>query len=97
MPSVQDSIDIENSGNSVQLDTKGHTITDLHVRSDGAADYALDVKDRDGTWVKNVVTYTGSANYDDVLERGARYVRLRCTTGTATAGDSATISLFSGD
>lgn len=98
MPSVQTSIDIENSGGSIQLDTKGHVIVDLSIRGDAAADYAVDVKSRDGSWVQDVTAgYTGSADYDDVLERGAKYVRVRCTSGTATAGDSATISLFAGD
>ena len=98
MPSRQESIDIENSGNSVVLDTLGHTIIDVHIRGDAAADYAVDVRSRDGAWVQGVTSgYSGSADYDDVLERGAKFVRVRCTSGTAGAGDAATISLFAGD
>ena len=98
MPSTQETIDIENSGNSVSLDTKGHTIVDVHIRGDSTADYAVDVKSRDGSYVEAVTSgYSGSADYDDVLERGAKYVRIRCTSGTGSAGDQATISLFAGD
>lgn len=98
MPSTQESIDIENSGNSVELNTKGHTIVDVSIRGDGTADYAVDIKSRDGSWVQGVTSgYSGSSDYDDVLERGAKYVRIRCTSGTATSGDSATILLFAGD
>ena len=97
MPSTQETIDIENSGNAVQLDTKGHTIVDLHIRGDGTAEYAVDVKSRDGSWVKGVTSgYSGSADYD-VLERGAKDVRIRCTSGTASANDTAEISLLAGD
>jgi len=97
VPSVQESINIETDGNSVVLDTKGHTTADVAIRGAAAADYALDVKSRDGSWVQDVATYTGSTDYDAVLERGAKYLRIRCTSGTATADDSATISLLAGD
>lgn len=97
MPSTQETIGIENSGNAVELDTKGHTIVDVYIRGDGTADYALDVKDRDGSYVQGVNSYTGASDYNDVQERGAKYVRVRCTSGTASASDEATISLFAGD
>jgi len=98
VPSTQETIDIENSGNAAVLNTQGHTIVDVSIRGDSAADYAVDVKSRDGTWVQGVTSgYSGSAVYDDVLERGAKYVRIRCTAGTASAGDQATISLLAGD
>lgn len=97
MPSVQNTIDIETSGNSVELDTKGHTLVDLAIRGDAAADYAVDIKSRDGSWLQAIASYTGSADYDDVLERGAKYIRVRCTSGTGTGGNTATISLLAGD
>jgi len=98
MPSTQQSIDIENSGNAVELDTLGHTIVDVSIRGDSTAEYAVDIKSRDGSWVEGVTSgYSGSADYDDVLERGAKLVRIRCTTGSGTGGDSATISLLTGD
>ena len=95
MPTTEETIDIENAGNSVALRLLGANIVDVHVRGDAAADYAVDVRKNGGEWIQGVrAGYSGSADYDDVLETGAEELRLRCTSGTATADDSATITLM---
>lgn len=93
-PDTRESIDIETSGGTVTLDLLGRSTLSVHIRGDGAADYALDVRDsQNGTWIEGVNTFTGSADYDSVIETGVSEVRLRCTTGTATAGQSADVLL----
>ena len=95
MPSTEESIDIQNAGNAVALRLLGADTVDIHIRGDAAADYAVDVRRNGGDWIQNVrSTYSGSADYDDVLETGADELRLRCTSGTATAGDTATVTLM---
>lgn len=95
MPTTEETIDIETAGNAVALRLLANTIVDVYIRGDAAADYAVDVRRNGGDWIQDVrSTYSGSANYDDVLETGAEELRIRCTSGTATAGDSATITLM---
>jgi len=95
MPTTEETIDIEASGNTVALRLLDNNIVDVHIRGDATADYAIDVRTNGGTWIQGVRSgYSGSADYDDVLETGAVELRIRCTNGTATAGDSATITLM---
>jgi hypothetical protein len=95
MPVTEETIDIETAGNAVALRLLGNTIVDVHVQGDATADYAVDVRRNGGDWIQDVRSgYSGSANYDDVLETGADELRVRCTSGTATANDSATITLM---
>ena len=95
MPSTEETIDIETAGNAVSLKLLGNNLADIHIRGDAAASYEVDVKPNGGNWIQNVRSgYSGSANYDDVIETGAAWLRLRCTSGTAAAGDSATITLM---
>jgi hypothetical protein len=95
MPSTEESIDIQNAGNAVALRLLGADTVDVHIRGDDTADYAVDVRTNGGDWIENVrSTYSGSADYDDVLKTGADELRLRCTSGTATAGDTATVTLM---
>lgn len=95
--STEETIDIETSGGTVSIRMLGATIVSVHIRGDAAATYQWDVRTRDGTWIQNVgAEYSGSANYDDVWETGATHVRIRCSSGTATAGDSATVTLMAG-
>ncbi len=94
MPSTEETIDIEASGNAVALRLLGASIVDVHIRGDAAADYAVDVRRNKGDWIQDVRSgYSGSADYDDVLETGAEELRIRCTSGTGTA-DQATITLM---
>jgi len=95
MTSTEESIDIESSGNAVSLDLKGHTIVDLHIRGAAAASYEVDVRINKGSWINGVRSgYSGSADYDDVLETGADEIRIRCSSGTGTADQQATITLM---
>ena len=95
MPSTEETIDIEAAGNAVALRVLGNNIVDVHVRGDAAADYEVDVRENGSDWIQNVRSgYSGSADYDDVLETGAEEIRIRCSSGTGTAGDSATVTLM---
>lgn len=92
-----ETIDIETSGTTLPISVGGHTVLDLVIRGDGVADYAIDIREEGGSWVQNVgPTYTGASAYDDTLQFGAPELRIRCTTGTGTAGDSAEILLAAG-
>lgn len=95
---VEQTIDIETAGNSVVLRMHGATLFSLAIRGDGTAEYVLDAKlTRSDTWIQDVdSTYSGASDYDDVIQTGMPYVRVRCTTGTATAGDTATVTLSAG-
>lgn len=95
MPSTEETIDIENPGNAVSLRLLGASIVDIHIQGDAAADYAIDVRKNGGGWIQEAYPgYSGSASYDDVLETGAEELRIRCTSGTGTADDSATVTLM---
>ena len=95
MPSEEATIDIETAGDAASLRLLGTTIVDVHIRGDAAADYEVDVRRNGGDWIQAVRSgYTGSADYDDVVETGADEVRIRCASGTGTAGDQATITLM---
>lgn len=95
MPTTEETIDIETAGAAVALRLLGNNIVDVHVRGDAAADYEVDVRRNGGNWIQAVRSgYSGSADYDDVLETGAEELRIRCTSGTTTADDSATITLM---
>ena len=96
-PTTEATISIENAGNDVSLELLGATLVSVHIRGDAAADYAVDVKPRQGSWIQGVTSgYSGSANYDDVIEQPAYELRIRCTSGTAGSGDQATITLMAG-
>ena len=95
MPATEESIDIETAGNAVSLRILSHSVVDIHVRGDAAADYEVDVRRNGGSWIQGVRSgYSGSADYDDVLETGTDEIRIRCSSGTASAGDTATITLM---
>jgi len=95
VPSIEDTIDIETAGNAVSLRLLGATIASVHIQGDAGADYQWDVRKNKGDWIQNVGSeYTGSADYDDVVETGADEVRVRCASGTATADDQATITIM---
>ncbi len=95
MPTTEETIDIEAAGNTATLRLLGNNIVDVHVRGDAAADYEVDVRKNGSNWIQNVRSgYSGSADYDDVLETGAEEIRIRCSSGTGTAGDSATVTLM---
>jgi len=92
---TEETISIDNSGNAVSYRPQGAAELTLVVRGDAAADYALDVRKRQGTWKKGIGSnYTGSADYDDQRTTGADEVRIRCTSGTGGNGDEATITLM---
>jgi len=91
----KETIDIETSGGGVTLTLTGRTIVSLAIRGDGTATYQVDARTRAGSWIQSVSSeYSGSADYDDVLETGVTEMRIRCSTGTGTGGDQATITLM---
>jgi len=95
--SANETIDIETAGNSVSVELGGATIVSLHIRGDAAASYQWDAKPRGGSWVQNIGTeHSGSSDYDEVFETGVEEVRVRCSSGTGSAGDSANIYLSAG-
>jgi hypothetical protein len=95
---VEETIDIENAGNTVELDMMGATLFSVAIRGDGTAEYVLDAKlTRGSTWLEDVdSTYSGAADYDDVVQTGMPKVRVRCTSGTTNPGDTATVTLSAG-
>lgn len=94
---TEETIDIENAGNRATLILEGRTIVSLAIRGDGAATYQLDARERGGSWKQDVgKEFSGQSDYDDVLETGAQEIGVRCSTGTGSAGDQATITLMAG-
>lgn len=93
-----ETIDIETAGDTVQVSPHGRTVVELAIRGDGAASYEVDISGGEGGgWFQNVgPSYSGSADYNDVLRTGATELRVRCSAGTATAGDQAQVLLASG-
>ena len=91
-------IGIDSAGNSAQIKLSGATIASVHIRGDAAATYVLDAKTRDGDWIEDVgsATYSGQSDYDDVIETGMQFLRVRCSSGTAGSGDEATITIGAG-
>ena len=90
-------IDIETAGNTVDVDTLGATVLSLAIRGDASASYAVDAKlTRGSNWIQGVATYSGSADYDDTITTGYPKLRVRCTSGTGTAGDAADVTLSAG-
>lgn len=94
----RETIDIETSGNGVTINLKGRHICEVHIDGDGAATYRVDGRESEkANWVQGTrADYTGSARYDDYIETGWAQLRIQCTSGTATAGDSATVVLCAG-
>lgn len=95
---TEETIDIETSGGTAEVRMHGATMLSIAIRGDGTAEYVLDAQlDRQGDWIEDVAsTYSGASDYDDVVETGMPHVRVRCTSGTATVDDSATITLSAG-
>ena len=92
---IEETIDIENSGNDVSLRLQGKSIVSLAIRGDDTATYQVDARTRGGSWIQSVSSeYSGSADYDDALETGVSEMRIRCSTGTGTGGDQATVTLM---
>jgi len=94
---AEKTIDIETAGGAASIRMLGASIASVHIRGDAAADYQWDARRRGGDWIQNVDDeLTGSADYDDVYETGDVEVRVRCSSGTGTAGDQAEITLMAG-
>jgi len=92
---VEETISIDSAGNAVSFRPQGAAELTLVIRGDANADYAWDVRKRQGTWTQGIGSnYTGSADYDDQRTTGADEVRLRVTSGTGGSGDEATITLM---
>jgi hypothetical protein len=95
--SKDETIDIQSAGGTVAVVMGGSTIVSVHIRGDGTAEYKWDAKPRGGSWIQDIgPSYTGSADYDDVLETGVEQVRIRCSSGTANANDTADIYVSAG-
>lgn len=94
---ARETIDIENAGATVAIRMMGAELASLHIRGDATAEYQWDVRERHGSWIQNVgPEYTGAADYNDVIETGVEEVRIRCSTGTASADDQADVLLSAG-
>lgn len=94
---TSETIDIENSGNSVTLELNGRTVVSFFINGDSAATYNVDARIVGGTWRQDVgQTYSGSSNHDDAFDTGAEEIRIRCSSGSGTPGDSATIDIMAG-
>jgi hypothetical protein len=91
-------IDIENAGATAAVSMQGATLLSLSIRGDGTASYVLDARlDGSDDWTEDIAsTYSGAADYDDVVRTGMPEVRVRVTSGTGTAGNTATIKLGAG-
>ena len=95
---AKETIDIESSGASVAVKMFGADLLSLSVRGDNTAEYVLDARlDGSDDWTQDIdQTYSGASDYDDVVRTGMPEVRVRCTSGTGTADDKATIKLAAG-
>lgn len=93
--SARDTLDIETAGAVLVIDTEEDHVLDLYVRGDAATDYALDVSDRNSQWITDADTYAATAMINQTIANCARYIRLRVTAGTATAGQTATVLMTS--
>jgi hypothetical protein len=94
---AEETIDIESSGGTVAIHMLGADVVSVHIRGDAAAEYQWDAKIRDGDWIEDVGSeYTGSSDYDDTMTTGMDQVRIRCSAGTGTGGEQATITLSAG-
>lgn len=91
-------IPITNPGETAEVEMMGATILSIAIRGDATAEYVLDAKlTRGNNWIEDVdSTYSGTSDYDDVVETGMPMVRVRCITGTGTADDTATVTLSAG-
>jgi len=94
---VEETIGIETAGNSASLELQGRDTVTIHITEDAAADYVIDGRIRGGTWKQDLgPTYSGGGPHADTFDIAVEEIRVRCSTGTATAGDSATITVFGG-
>lgn len=96
--SNRETIGIETAGNGVALELHGNDTVEVVIRGDAAATYVIDVRESDsGSWMQDAgPTYSGSANYSDTLTSGVAHLRVRCSSGTATAGDQADVLVSAG-
>ena len=91
-------LSITNAGDAATVKMFGADLLSLSVRGDGTAEYVLDARlGGDDDWTEDIdQTYSGAADYDDIVRTGMPEVRIRCTSGTGSAGDEATIKLAAG-
>lgn len=89
-------LEIETTGDTIELEMHGRDVLEVVIRGDGAADYALDVQDTGNNgWMQDVdsTTFTGGTDYSETLTVGAAQVRIRVSSGTAASGDQADVLL----
>jgi hypothetical protein len=92
---TEETIDVENSGNAVSLRINGRTEVRLNIDGETGNEFQFDVRRIGGSWIQNVgSSYTASANYDDSRTEPAPELRVRCSSGTSNANDSATITIM---
>jgi hypothetical protein len=86
-------IDIESSGENVVIDLEGRDSVELTITGDGSADYRIDGRaTKTSTWEEGVRSdLTGSANYQKYYDTAWHQFRVYCTSGTASANDTADI------
>lgn len=91
-------IGIESGGQTVSCTVGGRQIIEMSIQGDGVATYVIDAREERGAeWIQDVgPTYSGSQDHLDTLETGWEQIRVRCTSGTGTAGDEATVVLCAG-
>jgi hypothetical protein len=85
-------LDITSSGNSIILEISDYSDFGLHIRGDASEPYSVDVRDADeGSWMQDVETFSGTADYDSTSTRPEAWVRVRNTGGNGTGSDTADV------
>lgn len=92
-------IDIESAfgttGEAVILDMERDHVLDVLVNADASTDFQLDRSNGDGDWFEGTNEFTGTDTIAEPLDVGSRFVRLKASTGTGTAGNTAEVLLAS--
>lgn len=91
---AEQDIDVENSGNTVSLEINARTEVRIEIDGESGNEFEFQVRRPGGSWITGVNSYTGSANYSDTRSEPAHEVRIKCTSGTSNANDTATITLI---
>lgn len=98
MHATPETIDIESAfgttGEAVILDLERDDVLDVLVNADASADFDLDRSNGDGNWFESTDSFSGT-EVAETLDVGSRFVRLKVSSGTATAGDTAEVLLSS--
>lgn len=93
-----ETVDIENAGGVVSLRHPGNAYYDISIDGDGVAEYVIEERARGkDSWRRaDGRDFTGSSDYDITASSDRLWVRVRCTSGTGSADDQATIRISAG-